>query len=125
MRRRPRLITIGVLAAAALGAADPGATDGTGRTEEAVEVRLFAFAPAELTVPAGTRLTWTNADATEHTVAWGTPEQPDRRLRGGTLAGQGASHVEELRAAGTYRYHCARHRFMRGTITVTATGDHL
>src|SRR5690242_21858169 len=37
-------------------------------TGSAVVIKKFAFTPAALTVPVGTRVTWTNQDSDAHTV---------------------------------------------------------
>ena len=34
----------------------------------AVQISMFAFAPGTVTVPAGTKVTWTNLDEEPHTV---------------------------------------------------------
>jgi plastocyanin len=66
-----------------------------------------------LTVPAGTRVVWTNRDDTVHLVA-GTPPAT---LRSPPL--DTGDHYGFLFATrGTYRYFCALHPMMTGTIVV-------
>ena len=77
-----------------------------------VKVRMFAFSPAKLTVKAGTRITFTNDDATAHTATadhggFGT----------GTIDPKHSATITVTKP-GTYPYHCAFHAFMTGTITV-------
>jgi plastocyanin len=79
-----------------------------------VAVSNYAFSPATVTVRAGTRITFTNHDATAHTAtadhgAFGT----------GTIA-PGHSRTIEIRRPGRYPYHCLFHAFMTGTITVVS-----
>jgi plastocyanin len=73
----------------------------------------FAFNPADLSVKAGTEVTWTNTGATSHTVKLsdGTPES-DR------LA-PAATYKHTFATAGTVAYVCGIHASMKGTITVT------
>lgn len=89
-----------------------------------VEVRTFAFAPDTLRVDAGTRIQWTNRDAIEHTVTWGTPDELDARLESASLDSSGAIHTATPREPGRYGYFCDRHRFMRGMVIVTSPGEH-
>jgi plastocyanin len=88
-----------------------------------VEVRTFAFSSDTLHVEAGMRIRWTNRDAIEHTITWGTPDERDDRLASGTLVSAGATHTATPRAAGRYRYFCDRHQFMRGVVIVTSPGE--
>jgi plastocyanin len=77
-----------------------------------VAIRNYDFAPRSLTVRAGTRVTWTNHDATAHT-ATANPAGFDT----GTLAAN-ASHTIDFKHPGTFTYHCAFHAFMTATVTV-------
>src|SRR5258705_12466606 len=65
-------IALAVLAlgAAGLRAESEIVTPGAQQKSEATEVRIdnFSFGPAELTVPVGTTVTWTNHDDIPHTV---------------------------------------------------------
>jgi plastocyanin len=85
--------------------------------EAAVNVQLFQFQPGELTVRAGTRVTWTNRDQILHTVTSGTPENRDKKFDG-PLDGQGKTFSHTFTPAGTYPYFCDRHQSMRGTVRV-------
>ncbi len=91
----------------AASAAAPGGTTG------AVSIVDFGFEPADLTVAAGTTVTWTNTGAATHTVKWsdGTPES--------TGLTSGATYQRTFDAAGTFPYVCGIHGSMSGTITVT------
>ena len=89
-----------------------------------VAIRVFQYSPRVLEVEAGTRISWHNGDEIEHTVTSGAPDSADGRFNA-VLAGKGSVHRLELTQPGVYRYHCARHHFMRGEIRVTPrkTGD--
>jgi len=88
-------------------ASSPPAPDATA---SAVDIRDFAFSPAELTVPVGTTITWTNSDSTRHSVRWGDSESP--------VLATGATYERTLDTPGTYAYACGLHPSMRGTVTV-------
>lgn len=78
-----------------------------------VTIDGFAFAPATLTVAAGTTVTWTNRDEEPHTVAAsdGSFHSPGM--------GTGATFTHTFTDAGTFDYVCSIHPMMRGTVVVT------
>jgi plastocyanin len=79
-----------------------------------VVIDNFTYSPAELTVPVGAKVTWTNRDDVPHTVT--SPEKP-RLLDSGTLdTDQSFSHI--FPAPGTYEYFCTVHPKMTGKIIV-------
>jgi plastocyanin len=78
-----------------------------------VQVVDFAFQPANLTVPVGANVTWTNTGKRPHTVS-----ADDGSFDSGRLdPGEQFSHT--FTQPGTYTYHCGFHPEMIGTITVT------
>jgi plastocyanin len=83
------------------------------QTGNAVSVENFAFAPATLTVPVGSTVSWTNHDADPHTVAAndGSFHSPGM--------GTGATFSFTFPTAGTFDYVCSIHPFMHGTVVVT------
>jgi plastocyanin len=80
-----------------------------------VAIKGFAFAPADLTVAAGTKVTWTNQDSDAHTVT--------SQGSGGPLNSKamntGDTFSYTFTKAGTYKYLCTIHPFMTATVTVT------
>jgi plastocyanin len=94
------------------------AAPGEPHADVAVDIRSFGFRNAAIEVPVGTRVTWTNRDAVEHTVTSGAADSSDRRFTG-TLQGPGATFSHRFDRVGTYPYFCDRHHFMRGEIRVT------
>ena len=77
-----------------------------------VSVENFNFVPADLTVPAGTIVVWTNHDDVEHTAtasdnSFSSPSIP--------TDGQFSSTFTK---PGTYSYFCAIHPFMTARIIV-------
>ncbi len=114
---RAELVRLGLaVSIAALGAcfSDRPAT-GPEAPGSGSEVRIdnFAFVPANLSVPTGTTVTWTNQDDVQHTVSSddGTTFDSGAFSRGRTF---------QLAAGppGTYTYFCRIHPFMKGTLTV-------
>jgi amicyanin len=77
-----------------------------------VVIDNFTYSPAELTVPVGAKVTWTNRDDVPHTVT--SPKKP-RLLDSGTLdTDQSFSHV--FTEPGTYEYFCTVHPKMTGKV---------
>lgn len=101
---------------------DNSATDATssatGGEGQAVAIDDFAFRPETLTVPAGTTVTWSNEDATSHTVTAGSGDAPDPQAFDLEVDEQGQTVSFTFDQAGTYAYYCELHPFMTGTIDV-------
>jgi plastocyanin len=81
----------------------------------AVSIDNFAFTPAMLTVPAGTRVTWANGDDIPHTVV--SALHPPLFKSPPLDSGEAFAFVFD--APGTYGYFCSLHPHMQGTIVVT------
>ena len=122
MRRSIRIVRLvhalaGLLLAALVTA--PGAasahTAGAG-ADEHVTISHYAFAPASLTVTAGTTVTWTNLDSVGHDVT--VTRGP--ALFHSPMLSQGQSWSYTFSAAGPYSYICSVHPDMRATVTVAA-----
>ena len=77
-----------------------------------VEIEDFKFAPAEITVQPGTRVTWTNEDVDSHTVV-----SDDGLFRSGGLD-TGDSFSYTFDKPGTYHFTCSVHPKMVGTVIV-------
>jgi plastocyanin len=77
-----------------------------------------AFSPSSIRVAAGGTITFTNSDDRPHTVT-----ANDGSFDSGIM-NAGARYARRFATAGTYRYFCAVHPEMTGTVTVpTATGS--
>ncbi len=105
-------MTIAGLGAALLlyGGASSGALAQTGSW---VAVQAFVYDSAEITVPVGTTVTWTNNDPVAHTVtdvnqAWDSG-----------LFDQGGTFAMTFTEPGTYDYYCIPHPMMIGKVVVT------
>lgn len=90
------------------------------------------FMPSDITVPAGTTVTWQNGEAISHTVTSGTwgevdgstglrgTETPDGRFDH-ALAPQGQegdSFSHTFDEPGEYLYYCQPHQTMNAKVTV-------
>ncbi len=115
---------ISVLGACGPTEADPSTSAAEGPT---VTTKLLTFEPEELTVKAGTTVTWQVSDSVGHTVTTGsfelggdglrTSENPDGRIDKPIGAGKEASYT--FTEPGTYTYYCSIHKGMSGEVTVT------
>jgi plastocyanin len=79
----------------------------------AVSIDNFAFAPATLTVPAGSTVTWTNRGEEPHTVV-----ANDGSFHSPGMGSQ-ATYSHTFPTAGTFDYVCSIHPFMHATVVVT------
>jgi plastocyanin len=105
-----RLLGAAVVAPLAIGRAR--AVDAT------VKITDFAFSPLALTVSAGTTVTWTNEDDAPHTV-----DATTRAFKSGVLDTD-QRFAFTFMTPGTFKYFCALHPHMTGTIVVeAASGD--
>jgi plastocyanin len=77
-----------------------------------VAIRNYDFAAKSVTVRVGTRVTWTNDDATAHTAT-----ADHGGFDTGTVAPK-ASRTVDFKHPGTFTYHCVFHAFMTATVTV-------
>lgn len=86
--------------------------------EVTIEIKNFAFVPANVSVEPGTKVTWTNRDTLQHTAtsdATGVPiDSP--------YLNQGDSWSFTFNQNGTYAYHCTPHPFMTGVVIVGSGG---
>jgi plastocyanin len=106
------VVTVYLVEAPGDEAAADGGDDGATAGGEPVEIVDFAFGPAELTVPVGTTVTWTNQDSAPHTATGDDGSFDSGRLD------QGQSFSFTFEAAGSFPYHCDFHPNMVATITV-------
>jgi len=119
------LAFVAILAAAACSdSLYGGGGGGGGCTPTSTQVCMNgqAFGPANLTVSAGTAVTWRNGDGFAHTVtsATGSGDTYDSGNIGG-----GGTFAHTFNTPGTYNYYCKIHGVngtpptgMHGTITV-------
>ena len=110
-------ITLGIALALSLtaSAACGGAAASTS-TNHINLPRSYLFSPADVTVKAGTTVTWTNSDQFTHSVRLVDTGE----VLGILKPGDALTHVFDK--PGTYKYDCTFHpQNMHGTVTVTAS----
>jgi plastocyanin len=117
-RAKARL-AIGAIAALFLATIGVSLAAPAAQAQEAESVMImdYAFTPADLTIPVGTTVVWTNMDAAAHDVV-STDGGP---LDSPNLA-TGDTFEFTFDTPGTYEYFCSLHPDMTGTITVTGDG---
>jgi plastocyanin len=81
-----------------------------------ISIQGFAFTPKTLTVAAGTAVSWVNNDDEPHNIVNADPGHP-RLFRSPGLDG-GDKFTFVFEKPGTYRYICAVHPNMEGTVVV-------
>jgi plastocyanin len=120
MFRRPAallliaLVSVGACGGGAgAGSPAPGGTP-AGGAAAAISIVNFAFAPADLTIAAGTTVTWTNEDQDAHVI-----KSTNGVFVSSASLGKGDEFAISFPDSGTFPYLCAIHPTMTGTITVT------
>ena len=87
-----------------------------GREQDEEDAQVFiessGFEPANLNIPAGTTVTWTNHDGMAHTVF------NSDKVFISEMLDTGEKYSFVFHKAGTYPYHCSIHPKMTGTINV-------
>ena len=91
----------------------PQANTPTPTAGKTIEISNFAFAPAQLTVTRGTRVTWINRDSAPH-----QPVSDSGAVISSGVIQTGGTYSVTFNQPGTYTYHCAIHPSMTGTIVV-------
>jgi plastocyanin len=94
------------------GYGNNGGNNGGGNNGDKVSISNFAFSVGTLTVAKGTTVTWTNNDATAHTVT-----ADDGSFTSGSIA-QGGTFTHAFSTAGTFAYHCNFHPMMKASVKV-------
>jgi plastocyanin len=79
-----------------------------------VTIDNFAFQPAEVTVPVGSTLTWTNRQSAPHTTT------SDTGVWDSGVLSNGGTFQLTLDQAGDFPYHCDVHPDMLGVVHVVA-----
>jgi plastocyanin len=105
-----RLIYLAALALAVIVVMAPSAT--AQGTTTPVSIQDFFFSPANVSVQAGSTVTWVNEGNVPHTVT-----SDDGQFDSGVLM-PGDSYTVVFKGRGTITYHCAIHPSMTGSVTV-------
>ena len=79
------------------------------------------YVPTEISVPAGSTVTWTNDDSTIHTVVEGGPQggAAGEPAFDSSIIAPGGTWEHTFDTAGEIDYWCNLHPFMTGKVTVT------
>jgi plastocyanin len=91
-------------------AASPGETPASGAI---VKIDNFSFGPADITIPAGTTVTWTNNDDVPHVVT-----SDDNKMFKSKALDTDDRFSFTFTKPGTYNYYCAIHPKMVAKIVV-------
>ena len=85
-----------------------------GKSTSGVEIKIdnFTFAPATVTVPVGTQVTWTNRDDIPHTVV-----NDDQTIKSKVLDTD-EKFTFTFTKSGTYAYFCSLHPKMTAKVVV-------
>lgn len=79
-----------------------------------VVIDNFSFSPAQLSVAAGSTVTWENHDDMPHTIV---DDATPREFKSAPLD-SGDHFSQTFTKSGTYKYFCSIHPHMTGTIVV-------
>jgi plastocyanin len=118
---RTRLLSFG-LAVSIMGCGGGGGGGSTPTTPTtpatpvattSVSMKNTAFSPADIVVPSGATVTWTNDDNTSHNATFSSTAITSTE----TFA-TGSRSVVMPTTAGTYSYTCTIHGGMNGTVKV-------
>ena len=78
----------------------------------AIEITKFAFAPKEITVAPGTKVTWTNRDETPHTISAAAKTFLSKAMD------TDDRYEYTFASEGDFSYFCTLHPFMTGIVHV-------
>jgi plastocyanin len=125
MNRNARRLVAGVGILALAGVACGG--DGDDANGGTITIKLIAFSPTRIEVPAGGTVTWRHDDVATHTVTSGRVEQaggtatakPDGTFDSGNIS-KGQNFQFSFTEPGEFPFFCAVHpATMTGVIAVT------
>ena len=108
------------IAFAGCGGDDSGSATSSGsastaaaaETTDQIDISDFEYLPADVTVKAGTEISWTNSDDAPHTAT-----ADDGSFDTGDLD-RGDSKTVTFDEPGTFTYFCRFHPFMKATVEV-------
>jgi plastocyanin len=89
-----------------------GAVETPSIDASSIEIRKFAFAPKEITVAPGTKVTWTNRDETPHTIS-----AADKTFLSKAMDTDDR-YEYTFASEGDFSYFCTLHPFMTGIVHV-------
>ncbi len=81
--------------------------------DQKIDIKDHLYKPDNITVTAGTKVTWTNLDQDPHTV-----KEKDNNKFHSTALDTNDSYSYTFTAPGTYKYFCTLHPTMVGSVKV-------
>lgn len=90
---------------------------GVGADEVVIGMRNFSFTPNQVTVSAGTRVTWVNCEP-PNTPDGDHTSTSDNGVWDSPLLDRGEIFQRTFDETGDFPFHCTPHPFMQGTVTV-------
>ena len=108
-------LAVGVALLGTMQGREPSAPQSMAADSGKVEVRIdnFSFVPKEITVAAGTTVTWTNEDDVPHLVV-----SADDQFKKSPVLDTNESFSCKFTTAGSYVYFCSIHPHMTGKVIV-------
>lgn len=100
-------------AEATASATATGTPEGEGADKASVVIKKFAYTPKTVKVAAGAKVTWTDEDASNHTVTF-----TEKSIKSIDNIREGQSKTVRFEKPGTYDYICVYHPGMAGTVKV-------
>lgn len=113
-RRLGACLTAVTVAAALTGCGGGAAAPSAGKTGDTITIADFRFTPTPLKVTAGQRITVSNSDSATHTVTAEDKSFDSKDLKKGQTFTFNAPTK-----AGTYRFVCDIHQYMKGSLEVS------
>ncbi|MFM0391714.1 cupredoxin domain-containing protein [Paraburkholderia phytofirmans] len=107
-----RRVVLALAASSALFATSAGLSVARAETPNTVTIKNFMFMPMEMTVKAGSTVTWKNLDGEPHTVV------NDSGMFRSAALDQNDTYQFKFDKPGVYKVFCGIHPNMKETITV-------
>ena len=93
---------------------EPAGGDSAAGGSESVTINDNTFSPGDISVTAGSTVTWTSNDSVPHTVTF-----DDDAVTDSDELNEGDTHEVTFDQAGEYSYTCAIHPDMKAKVTVS------
>lgn len=111
-------LTVLLAGCSSLSTGNPTGDPGSGGPTASVAIQESDYAPSVVTIQVGTRVIWTNAGTSTHSVTSDSGGFDSGALAPPKPTMNGDLYQLTFTKQGSYTYHCIFHTGMRGTITV-------
>lgn len=115
--RVPALALAGTLAAVGCGGGGDGGRSAATPAPATVDIKLYAFAPGDVTVAVGQPVTWVERDEDLEGKGAHSVVADDATFDSGLIRQDAAFTFTPVKA-GVVSYYCGVHNYMKGTVTV-------